>query len=179
VTYSAGDYRDALLRSLPPGRAFTRRPDSVLGALAEALAQEAVRVEGRREDLLQEADPSQASELLEDWERVAGLPELCGTPPSTEQERQDALVAKLDAKPTPTPAAFVALGVKYGLTVSVSEFVPARCGITRCNEPMRGEAWAHCFWLTVFGAGSGPEVNFECEASSLKPAHAELRFVYE
>lgn len=175
---TAADYRDALVRALPPGRAFTRRPDSVLGTLGLALGQEPARVEARRVDLLTEADPTRTSELLEDWERVAGLPDLCGTPPLTEADRRDALVAKLGAQPSPTPAAFIALGTEFGLTVSVTEFLPARCGITRCNDPLRGEAWPHCCWLTVFGV-AGPELDFECAAFGLKPAHAELYIRYE
>lgn len=178
MTQTVDQYRDGYLRSMPPGAAFTRRPDSVFGALFRALAFELTRVEGRRKDLQREADPYRTEELLEDWERVAGLPDPCFPVDQTLEERRLALVAKLAAIDTPTPSQIQALGIAQGLTVAVTEFEPARCGTARCGDPCSGFAWAHHFLVTIAGV-PGPETDFECAVLAIKPAHATVRFEYQ
>jgi uncharacterized protein YmfQ (DUF2313 family) len=181
VTATAEQYRDAFLRSLPPGSFLTREPASVLGQFALALGQELERIDARRDDLLREADPSQADELLLDWERVAGLPDPCNAGFAlSEEERRTVLVTHLASIPSPTPEAILALAAPWGLTVTLQDgFRPARCGETTCSQPCTGEAWAHGFWITIFGAGGGPEAGFECAVRAVQPAHTQVRFIYE
>ncbi len=72
---------DQLLRALlPPGLAWVAEVGSELAYLVEALAQELSRVDERGEDLQNEMDPRTATELLDEWEEVAGLPDECSQP---------------------------------------------------------------------------------------------------
>ena len=75
---TAEQYRQALQSLLPPGPAFTREPNALLTKLLDALAQELYRADLRAAQLIDEAFPDTTTELLPDWERVAGLPDACG-----------------------------------------------------------------------------------------------------
>ena len=86
---------EALERLRPPGLVWTSDASSVSRQLYTALGAELARVTGRAADLVREADPRTSVELLEDWERVLGLPGPCGTLEPTVVLRQFAVHAKL------------------------------------------------------------------------------------
>lgn len=70
-------YLSQLIGLLPPGDALAREPGSVLERLLSVPAAELARVDGRVEALLLESDPAQTAEMLQDWERALGLPDVC------------------------------------------------------------------------------------------------------
>lgn len=177
LSATSAEYGLAIRRSLPPGEAFTKRADSVLGALTNALGEEPARVEARRVDLLREADPGQADELLSDWERVAGIPDECTPLAGTVAERQDALVAKLSSLPSQTPDALISAALALGYSITVTEYEPMQCGVAVCGEEVAGLSAAHGFTVTVAGE-VGPVVELECAIERIKPAHSPVGFVY-
>lgn len=59
---------------LPPGKIWRLDPDGVLSQVLLATGDELERAEGRIQDLLVEADPRTADELLPDFERELALP---------------------------------------------------------------------------------------------------------
>lgn len=65
---------DALL---PRGRAWSRDPDLLMRSLTLGLADEFARVDARADKLISEILPNTTLEMLQDWERVAGLPDTC------------------------------------------------------------------------------------------------------
>ncbi|MFN7306541.1 MAG: putative phage tail protein [Acetobacteraceae bacterium] len=70
-------YLSQLIGLLPPGDALAREPGSVLERLLSVPAAELARVDGRVEALLLESDPARTAEMLADWERALGLPDIC------------------------------------------------------------------------------------------------------
>lgn len=70
-------YLSQLIGLLPPGDALAREPGSVLERLLSVPAAELARVDGRVEALLTESDPARTTEMLADWERALGLPDVC------------------------------------------------------------------------------------------------------
>ena len=58
-------------------------------------------------NLLDEIRPSTTFELLPDWERVVGLPDICSVLGSTVTVRRASLLEKLVSKPTLNPSEFV------------------------------------------------------------------------
>ena len=70
-------YLSQLIGLLPPGDALAREPGSVLERLLSVPAAELARVDGRVEALLLESDPARTTEMLADWERALGLPDIC------------------------------------------------------------------------------------------------------
>jgi uncharacterized protein YmfQ (DUF2313 family) len=73
----ASAYLSQLLGLLPPGDALVREPGSRLERLFSVPAAELARVDGRVEALLLESDPARTTEMLADWERALGLPDIC------------------------------------------------------------------------------------------------------
>ena len=73
----ASAYLSQLISLLPPGDALAREPGSVLERLLSVPAAELARVDGRVEALLTESDPARTTEMLADWERALGLPDVC------------------------------------------------------------------------------------------------------
>lgn len=99
---SDGRYARMLAGLLPPGRVW-RLVDSVLSKLLAASADELGRVDARAADLLDEAIPSTAVELLPEYERELGIDAA-----DTIEERQARIVARRIARQRYRPADFVA-----------------------------------------------------------------------
>lgn len=68
---------EALQALLPPGRAFTREPGSVLTRLLSAIAAVLAAVQINIEALAAQSDPRLAVSMLSDWETMLGLPDAC------------------------------------------------------------------------------------------------------
>lgn len=70
---SADAYARMLKALLPPSRMWRLEADAVLSETLLACADELARVDGRVRDLLAEADPRTATELLPEWEKLFEL----------------------------------------------------------------------------------------------------------
>lgn len=181
-----------LLGHLPGGWAWDRDPAGGLAVLLSPAAEEIALIEGWLEALLAEADPRAATHLLEDWERLVGLPDACGPVPDLVELRRSAVHARLTQKTSPTPAFFIALAASYGATVTITEHRPHTCE-SSCEDPINDEAWAYAWTIT------GPETvvsdltcedacelplrswvtgPYECLIRRLSPAHTVPIFAY-
>lgn len=103
ISPSVDAYTRMLRHLLPPGRLWETTAGQWLYNVLKASADELVRVSGRVVDLLLEGDPSQATETLEDYERVLGLDSL-----GTTAARQAAVLAALTKRLKFRPADFAA-----------------------------------------------------------------------
>lgn len=74
--------------------------------------------------LAAELDPRTTTELLEDWERVAGLPDSCAPAAQTLDARRKALVGRLVATGGQSRGYFVDLAWARGYAITITE--PAR-----------------------------------------------------
>lgn len=189
----APDYLAQIAALLPPGAALPREPDSVLMRLLAGPAEELARVEARAAALLDEADPRGASELLADWERVAGLPDPCLGPSPTIAQRRARLVQQLTQTRGQSPAFFVAVAQQLGAaTASVTEFREHDCEQS-CEAPVHGPEWRHAWRLnlpavpvtdsTVEDGAETPlrvwgDTTIECVVRGLAPAHTTVLFAY-
>ena len=144
-------YRTQLQALLPPGPAWPRDEDATLTRLLHAAADEFARVDGRTADLLEEADPLTALELLPDWERVAGLPDACNPADGTVRERQLAVTRKLTGLGGQSRAYFIDLASRLGLEVEIVEFAPfdATC---RVDAELCEDAWRFAFEIRALPA---------------------------
>lgn len=91
----AEDYVQTIKALMPVGAAWTRSLGAVWQGVYQAIAAEAERLGGRVDDLLLEMDPRTVTEMIADWERIAGLPDLCADPPTTLAGRRHALTARI------------------------------------------------------------------------------------
>ena len=192
---TAAEYRESLRALLPPGKAWTRDPGTTFDDLLDAMAQEWARLDARAEQLIDEALPDSTTELLPDWERVAGLPDTCGGDQSeTLQGRRADLIARITSTGGQTPAYFIAVAAALGYTITITEFRPFRAGYSSAGDALTNDEWAHTFQvnaaentITPFRAGlstAGEPLRtwgnerLECVINDLKPAHTHVLFAY-
>jgi uncharacterized protein YmfQ (DUF2313 family) len=135
VRRSGRDYLVAFLRLLPLGIAWPRKPDSVLGKTSRGLTNIWGFVDSRAADLLeQESDPRKTIELLPDWEKAWGLPDPCLQEPLTIADRQRMLVQRMTMLGAQSRDWFKDVASWLGYTITIDEFSPWICGISRCGS---------------------------------------------
>lgn len=180
----AAAYGRALKKLLPPGKVWRLTTDSVLSKLFHGFGDELARVEQRGRDWVEETDPRTATETLDDWERMLGLPdEDVLTIPATPGERRTAIVQKLLRTGGQSPAYFEGLALASGWLVYVIEGyggTVARCGTARCGDPMNGTAWAFVWRVDVDSALPDALTSDELERviQRVAPAHTVVFFNY-
>ena len=136
VKREAADYAAAFNALLPTGPAWPRDPTTVpqkvIAGLAEIWGDE---VEGLANLLLtRESDPRAAITLLPEWERAWGLPDKCLTEPLTIDARHTALMQKMTLLGAQSRAFFIEQAAIIGYTISITEYSPFQCGISRCGD---------------------------------------------
>jgi len=194
MALSAEDYLHQLQALLPQGPAWPRDPEAVLTQLLAALAEEYARVDQRGEDLVNEADQRTTSELLADWERVAGLPDVCVTIEQTVEQRRAALVSKLTSLGGQSRQYFIDLADAMGYPgVTITEYRPMNCN-DDCNDALWSELDRFTWLLTLPAIGGTFIMNcnstcddalaswgdeaIECRINHFKPAHTTAYFAY-
>lgn len=171
---NAADYLSQAFRLLAPGRAFTHSPTSNLGRLLQAKADGAARFDARCADLLKEADPRTANELIDAWETEAGLPDGCTGALTDLGQRQAALWQKVTGTGGQSRPYFTEVAHRLGYEVTIIEFRPANCE-SLCDATLFEEDWRFV-WEVVVPADSAPVL--ECVLNRLKPAETDLFFTY-
>jgi len=204
MTHTPADYRDQLRRLEPPGKLLaSKQPDLRLSEFHHAGGDELARVDGRAEDVLRESIPDTVAELLDDWERVFGLPDACVGAESTTALRRAALVTKVTSRGAGAPPDLMAAAGTLGFFVfAIEEYDPMRAGDSvpdggsRAGDALTQDTagWAHTFTvhapidtLTEFRASEGRCVDplrefgnapLECVIERIKPSHARALFNY-
>lgn len=128
------EFGQLALDLLPEGKAWPREEGTVLWSFWMAVGMELRRHHDRSCTLLQrESFPCAAAEMLEDWERVLGLPDACTPADLSIRDRQIAVCLKLTERGLQTPAFFVHIAAVVGFEVEIIERFPARAGIVRAG----------------------------------------------
>jgi uncharacterized protein YmfQ (DUF2313 family) len=181
----ASAYLSQLRALLPPGAALLREPGGRVERVLGVAAAELARVDARAAAVREEADPRTAAEMIDDWERLLGLPDECSAGLTLLEQRRAAVVARLIERLAPTPATIEAVSLAFGVRVSVVEFETYNCEMD-CEQPVTDEAWAHAF--QVWGSGrvvteatceddceqplrAWSTLPHECAVRRLAPAH--------
>ena len=130
------DYFTQALKLLPKGLIWGWAAAGRLAATLWMAARQLAGAQRRAENLINEAIPQTAVELLAEWEAFAGLPDECtaGTDMSI-AERQDAVVEKLTGLGSLSVASFYALAQKLGYEITIREYRPFICGRSVCGGP--------------------------------------------
>ena len=162
----------ALQALLPPGVAWTRDQDATLTALLTALSYEYSRVKRRGRLLFAELDPLQTLELLEDFERVYGLPGC--TTPTTLAGRRLALQARMLGFDSPTATYLVSLAVDLGYAdAAITTF--SRSSLFTCTSPCNAtlytRAWMFVWTLTATAISTEQDAALACTLEEVSPSH--------
>jgi uncharacterized protein YmfQ (DUF2313 family) len=148
VRRSGSDYTQAFMSLQPQGQAWPTAPDSVLVQAITGLCDYWGYVDGNAADLFEiESDPRLTVQLLPDWERNWGLPDLCYSSPQTIGQRQTALVMRMTMQGAQSREFFISVAAMIGYTITITEYRTFVCGIDRCGDNR------------VYGDGSNPMYN--------------------
>jgi uncharacterized protein YmfQ (DUF2313 family) len=194
VALSVENYVQQLQSLLLLGKAWTRNLDSVLTSLLKGIAKEFARIDARADDLIRESDPRTTSELIEDWERVADLPDQCVTVAQTLEQRRVSLTSKLTMQGGQSKKYFINLAASMGYAdATIDEYRPMNCN-DDCNDALYS-ADDRYFWTINLPSTSGIFVMncnstcndalqawgdeaIECRINKYKPAHTTAIFAY-
>jgi len=135
---SEADYLGAIQALLPRGRAWSRDPATTLTAVLDGWARAYARVDARQTNLLIDAFPTAAVELLPEWEATLGLPDPCLGPLPTLQQRQAQVRARLVAMGGQSIPYLTTVAASLGFPVSITEFAPFRAGINDAGDAVNG-----------------------------------------
>lgn len=130
------DYFEQAKKLLPQGLIWGAAKGGKLAALLETAAGHLSACHHRAENLIIEAIPQTARELLTEWEDFAGLPDECTAGEDlSPAERQDAVVEKLTAKGNLSVQKYIDLAARLGYEITIREYVPFTAGRSRCGGP--------------------------------------------
>lgn len=164
---------------LPPGRAFTREPDSILSKVLSGIAAMFLAAQVKLELLLDQADPRQATSMLPEWERLLGLPDAC-LPIDTlsTAERQRIAYQRLTEQGGQSRAYFLGLADLYGEPgTTITEFRQLNCG-SACNDALYSPADEFVWRVNIPRAADVVPSLIECPLRERKPAHTTVIFAY-
>lgn len=189
-------YVDTLKQLMPKGIAWTRSIGSIFHQLFQAMAEEMARFDSRISvDLINEMDPRTCLEMLDDWERIVGLPDACQTSLSVGVTlRRIDVLRKLVSKGSQSRQFFIDLAAAFGYTITITEIRPFRSGMNVSGDRCYDVDWWH-HWVvnsstrvtSYFLSGSSHSGDalknwangtLECVIQAVKPAHTVVHFTY-
>lgn len=194
LNFSIADYTQALQALMPPGKVWPRDQDSIQAKVLASLAPSFQRSGEAGLNLLVNAFPSTALDLLPEWEASLGLPDPCAGESPTLQGRRQQVVARLTGTGGQSIAYYVAYAALLGYTVTVKQYAPFRCGQSRCGDQLGGPEWAFTWainapleTISYFRTGisvcgeplqSWGNAVLQCEMDAIKPAHTILNITF-
>lgn len=196
-------YLAQLQALLPEGPAWPRDEEATLTLVLAAFADGLAAPDARALQLLEEADPLTALEMLPDWERAVGLPDPCNPIAQGIRDRQLAVARKLAGIGGQSREFYIQLALLIGLEIEIEEFRPFTVG-SRAGDRCFDESWRFA-WLVRLVPGSASDLDaydidlvyltagngragdrlrtfgsahLECIIVRAKPAHTEVLFSY-
>lgn len=175
--YSADDYTAAARALLPRGRAWSNDSDSVQMRLLGGLALAFQRSDEAANGLLVNSLPGSNVDLLEEWEASLGLPDPCGGPDQTVQQRQAQVLARFIGGGGQNRQRFIDFAATLGFAITIVNYAPFRCGASGAGDPVGGQAWNDVWGVAVVSNAYGISNDvLLCELNTIKPAETMIVF---
>jgi len=190
------DYQHQLKQLHPRGKLWTSllRDNSFYSKFLKGIATEFARIDSRAVDLIDEADPRSAVELLPDWERAHAIPGDCGYLGATITERQLILTAKVTEKSNDSNQELIGIAELLGFAPATTTEYESHSVDSNVDEPLYSEDWRFAIKLSVtdqpviaFTVESTvdeslgqelPRTQLECAIIKMAPAHCVVIFEY-
>jgi len=192
--YQASDFVGAIHALMPRGIAWPKDPSSIMGQVIAGLAPTWVRHTQANNNLLVDAFPATAVQLLPEWESALGLPDPCAGESPTLAGRQQQVVARFTNSGGQSIPYFIAFAKTLGYSVTATEFTPFRVGQQAMGSPVANQDWGFTWQInsplntvSYFRTGqsnvgqplaSWGNAVLQCELTAIKPAHTYLNFAY-
>lgn len=170
------DYVLSLRQLLPKGDAWSAENGSLTGDFLGSMAEGMARADARMNDLLEEADPRTATELLSRWEGVTGLPDACTGELNSIYERRLAVHTRLTEAGGQSIDFYKGIALNLGYVVEINEFQPFVAG-SRAGDRVFTSRWRHV-WEVVMHTGGVPANVLQCTFERIKPAHTTVFFTF-
>ena len=194
LNLSTADLTGLFLRLLPRGAVWPKALSALQPQAVAALMPVYQRLVARDNNLLVDAFPSTAVELLAEWEATLGLPDPCAGPDATIAQRQAHVVARLTQAVGSSIPALVGFAAALGYAITITEFAPARADSLVADGPVYDPAWAFAwqvnapgFVIKYFCADQSYADDpletwasrvLQCELLRIAPAHTIPMFSY-
>ncbi|MDI2091634.1 putative phage tail protein [Commensalibacter oyaizuii] len=168
--YTAKNFRNALLNLLPMGPIWSRTQGGMIWIWANIIGESYARNSERALELLKVAFPATATELLEEWEKTVGLPDLCIGAVTDLKQRQMLVVDRLVSSVDSSMDFYISYAKQYlGFDITIDQYSPFRFG-TRFGQPFGSEEWGHTWRIK-----SKQDLAFlPCIFNRMAPAHTWL-----
>lgn len=191
---TAAEWLDTTIGLLPRGDfVWTRDPTTNLNKILAVLASERGEVYDRATQLLDtESFPTEAVELLPEWERALGLPDPCRAAPGSLAERWAEVADVFFGDHEPTPENMVAWAERAGWNIEIREQRDFVAGVSMACDAVGENDFT---WIvtvldqvrTYFHAGDStsgdalwnwPDITtLECVLRRANPGHLKLNIV--
>lgn len=191
--YSADDFTSVLKALMPRGRVWPKEPDSALSKFLAGLTPAFARNTESANNLLADAFPATALEMLPEWEESLGLPDPCAGESPTLQDRRGQVVARFAGTGGQSVGYYSQYAANLGYQVSIQNYAPLRCGQSRVGSPLGSQDWLFAWTVSIpqtaitsFRTGlsavgeplqSWGSGVLQCELAALAPAHTILKFI--
>ncbi len=130
------------------------------------------------QQLLSEMFPDTCSELIDDWERLLGLPDVCTGRLPDLSRRVAAVAAKWAEKRQLSAPALIGVAQAMGFAVTITNYAARRYGQAVFGTAYCGRAWANTITITAPDIPVQDRAVLECTFARLRPAHVYLDFNY-
>lgn len=179
----------------PKGPALPKVPESNWAKLKLALGEEFARVELRALDLLREADPRTAYEMLEEWEDLADLPDCFTLAESSLDARRSALLERLTRTGGQSKAYMIDRAAALGHDITITQAKISTSGGLKSGDELSADHANRYAWkvnvaidpTNAFQAGGSTAgdrlgywapVRLECLLDRVKPAQTKINWNY-
>lgn len=134
--YSAADYLAALQALMPRGAAWPRDAGALQTKVLAGLVKSYETQNQRANNLLVDAFPASAVELLPEWESSLGLPSAAAGPNPSTLARQTLVIARLVGSLGVSVANLRQYAALLGYQITITKLAPFRCGQSRCGQTL-------------------------------------------
>jgi uncharacterized protein YmfQ (DUF2313 family) len=189
-------YKQQLVALSPVGHAWNTEQNSDYKKLLATFAEGLARLDKHTEKYLKELDLRTATDLLPEWERLLGLPDVCSPGNQTLQQRRESAHSKFIQKGGQSKKYFIELAGSLGYEITISVYKPFIAGISRCGQSLNPIDMRFVWRVNVpgnraykFRTGMSltgerllkvvPADQLECIFKQLQPSHTTLYFNYQ
>jgi len=172
------EYRK-LLQSLLPKGFFNKNEESILTQFLNGLGDELSRVEGRSEDLIDEAFSGTITELLEEWEEDFNLPEFGQELAGTTSGRRATIKSKIVAVGQQNKEYFEEIALALGWTIDITEFEKGLAGIIQAGVDVATPDDCVFYWMVnvyVSDPNNADILELINNIKQYKPGHTIVLF---
>jgi uncharacterized protein YmfQ (DUF2313 family) len=178
------EYARLLMSLLPRGRFWTRSKDSVLYEFMQGCGDELSRIEGRAEDLINEAYPTQIQETFEEWEADFALPDEGKDISSIDSERRERIHAKLVATGQQNAEYFEDIASALGYTIEIEGIQKSLAGLMTAGSSVATNDYSCFYWFVNIDVTAKMQQYFTkanisqliIDITKWKPAHTIVLF---